>query len=529
MSEPSAGDRERKELAGRAGIVALGTLASRILGLVRDMALAAQFTRAATDAWMIAFQIPNMLRQVLAEGAVQTAVMPVLAEAREQSGDEAAKRFFAALRGIWLLLCAVVSVVGILLAPWLVDLFASGFRARPGQFELTVQLTQWVFPYIFFMGSASLGVAALNLHRRFVATSFAPALLNVAFIAASFGVPAWLVAGGYPAILAMALAALVGGALQVIAQWPSLSAIGYLRLTSLDFREPLLGKVFARLVPTFVGVGVYYVDVIIGRRLLSELGEGAVTYFGYALRLCDFSQGIFVMALSTATLPTLSAFVARGELGEVSKTSAYALRHALFIGIAASALFVVLAEPIVALLLGRGEFDAASVRETALALVAQALGIFLVAGVRQVVIVYYALGDTKTPVQVAAVDVVVFALSAWLLRDSLGHVGVSLAVSITRVVQFGLLYLGLERRLPERQGSAVLGSALRSLVVASLAGGATYAATLGAKSAGIGAAPVAVLGSVLFGATFWAAAAALRSPELDTIVHPILARLAGRR
>ncbi|MCA9639187.1 MAG: hypothetical protein KC492_00800, partial [Myxococcales bacterium] len=262
----TSGDEERRQITGRAGVVAAGTLASRGLGLVRDQVLAGIFTRAETDAFFVAFLLPNVLRQLLAEGAVQTAVLPVLAETREKQGEAEARRFFRAMRGLSLTILVVVSVAGVLGAPYLVELFAGGYHQYPGQFERTVTLARWVFPYIFFMGTAALGVAALNTYRRFVATSFAPALLNVAFIFFALALPGWLGASGYERILAMAFGALIGGVLQVIAQWPSLRAIGYFERPSFDFRHPGVRQALKRMGPVLIGVGVYYVDVILARR-----------------------------------------------------------------------------------------------------------------------------------------------------------------------------------------------------------------------------------------------------------------------
>jgi putative peptidoglycan lipid II flippase len=523
-------EAERRHIAGRAGIVALGTLASRVLGLGRDMALAAYFSRAATDAWLIAFQIPNMLRQLVAEGAVQTSVLPVLSEVRERRGPEAALAYFRALTGLWLVLLVVLSALGMWAAPLLVDLFAEGFRSRPGQAELTTLLTRWAFPYIFFMGLSSLGVAALNARGRFVATSFAPALLNVAFIAFCFGVPAWLGALGHPPILAMAVAALIGGAAQVFAQWPSLRAIGFLTWPRLEFGHPDVRLAMRRLAPSLLGVGVYYVDVIIGRRLLADLGEGAVTYFSYALRLCDFSQGIFVMALSSATLPALAAAAAKRQLGEVSRTFAFSMRHALFVGIPSSLFLVTLAEPIVRVLLGHGSFDTVASFETSRALVAQGSSVFLVAGVRQVVLVYFALGRTRVPVAVAAIDLLVFWGSSSLLAPELGHVGVSWGVTIARVGQFALLCIGLLRILPTtgfgeiaasaaRVGISALSAALGSWLVLGALRPVLPDTSLSGALAGLGA------GSVTFGVVFLVLARLLGCQELATVVDPAIRRL----
>lgn len=522
-------DIERKRITGRAGIVALGTLFSRILGLARDIALAALFSRSATDAWMIAWQIPNLLRQLLAEGAVQTAVLPVLSQIREQQGEAEAQRFFRAIRGLSLCALILVSLLGTLFAPLLVSLFASGFEARPEQFQTTVELTRWIFPYIFFMGSTALGLAALNTHRRFVVTSFAPALLNVGFLVACIGLPGWLGARGTERIFAMAIGGLAGGVMQLVAQWPSLKKIGYLSRPSFEFNHPGVKEAVRRLAPTFLGIGVYFIDVMVGRRLLSELPEGSVTYFSYGMRLCDFSQGIFVMALSSATLPSLATFVGRGELGEVGKTLAFSIRLALFVGIAASVISVVLAEPIVSTVFQRGQFSLNDARETSRAFAAQALGIFLVAGVRQLVIVFFALGLTKIPVYVAIIDLIIFAALGYGLRDEMGHVGVSFAVTAARVAQFCLLWAALRRHLPSMHAREV-GISFAKSSTAALAGGLAAWGSLqflpdfNHESTWFRLIPV-MIGGIAFFLAFLTCARLLRSEELLTVFGPIKRRL----
>src|SRR5258708_25418633 len=221
------GERERGRLLASAGVIGAGTLASRVLGLLRDMALAAVFDRDATDAWWVAFTIPNALRQLLGEGAVSSAVVPVLSEKLAKEGDESARRFFARMRGASLVALVAVTALAMAFARPLTELFASGYRTRPGELERTVVLTRAVFPYIFFMGTAALGLAALNAKRRFAVAAFAPGLLNVALLVAAVTLPGVLVAGGHDPLLALAAGALVGGLLQVAAQWPALRAIGY--------------------------------------------------------------------------------------------------------------------------------------------------------------------------------------------------------------------------------------------------------------------------------------------------------------
>ncbi|MEY2932507.1 MAG: hypothetical protein RL033_3256 [Pseudomonadota bacterium] len=457
---------ERRSIVRRAGIVAAGTLASRVLGLGREQVLAAMFNRLETDAFAIAFLLPNLLRQLLAEGAVQTGVLPVLAATRETQGDEAARDLFRRLRGLSLAVLLLVSVLGVLTAPWLVDVAASGFRQHPGQFERTVTLTRWLFPYIFFMGSAALGLAVLNTYHRYAVTAFAPGLLNVSFILCAWYLPGLFAAQGSDRMSALVVGVLLGGVLQVVAQWPSLRAIGMFQLPRIDLAHPQVREVLRRLGPATLGVGVYYVDVLIGRQLLSELPIGATSYFTFALRLCDFPQGIFIMALQAATLPSLSRLAARGDHGELGATFAFGMRLSLFVAIPASVLLVGLAEPIVVLIFQRGHFDALAARETAYALAAQALGVWMVSAVRQLVSAYYALGDTRTPPRIAILGLVVLIGVALGLRPVLGHVGIGLAVSAASLVRMVSLWWMLHRRMPSIDSRGILSSALLTLLAA---------------------------------------------------------------
>jgi putative peptidoglycan lipid II flippase len=268
---------------------------------------------------------------------------------------------------------------------------------------------------------------------------------------------------------------------------------------------------------------------MVGRRLLSELDEGAVTYFSYALRLCDFSQGIFIMALSTATLPSLATFVGKGDLEEVARTFAYSLRLALFVGAAATLLSVSLAYPLVATVFERGQFSHYDTQETASAFVAQGVGIFLVAGVRQLVIVFFALGKTSTPVYVAIVDLVVFAALGMGLREEFGHVGVSLAVTGARITQFTLLWLALRRHLPTLHGTEVARSFLKSTLAASAAGALAWLSIQNwpalLPSGSLRAASTASVGGAVFLVVFVLGARLFKSEELAATLTPLLRRL----
>jgi putative peptidoglycan lipid II flippase len=517
------GARERGRLVARAGVVGAGTLASRLLGLARDVALAALFDRAATDAWWVAFTIPNALRQLLGEGAISSAVVPVLSEKLAREGDAAGRVFFARIRGISLVALVVATALGMLFAEPLTDLFAAGYHRHPGEFERTVTLTRAVFPYILFMGTAALGSAALNANRRFAVAAFAPGLLNVALLVAAFALPGLLAAGGHDTVLALAAGALAGGFLQVAAQWPALRAIGYAARPALVIDRDV-AEVLRRIAPLTLGIGIYYVDLVLSRRFLSELGTGAQSYFSWAMRLCDFPQGIFVLALSTAALPSLSTLAAKGAHEELAKTWAHGVGLAMFVAIPASVALATIGEPIVVLLFRHGQFDAAAAHETARALLWQGGAIWTVAAVRQTVPALYALGDTRTPVVVSAIDLTAFIALAMGLRGPWGHVGISAAVAGSSAVQMVLLLVGLKRRLGTLRG----GDLARST-------GRTLAASLVAACAGWGAARlgqgwIAGLAGVLaFAAMYVAASWGMRSPEMAEIVRAVRRKLRRTR
>lgn len=528
--EQSAG-RDRQGLVAAAAVVGAGTLTSRMLGLLRDVALAAIFDRDATDAWWVAFTIPNALRQLLGEGAIASTVVPILSEKLAREGDDAARRFFARIRGTSLLALAVVTVLGVVFARPLTELFVGTYGGRPRELERTASLTRMLFPYIAFMGTAALGMAALNAKRRFAVAAFTPGLLNVALLIAALLLPRFFASRGQDPVLALAVGALAGGLFQVVAQWPALRAIGFADpprfVIDADVRRAL-----GRIAPLTLGIGIYSIDLVISRRLLAGLGSGAQSYFSWAMRLCDFPQGIFVMALSTAALPSLSTLAAKGATRELANTWAHGMNLAMFVALPASALFVALGEPIVVALFQRGAFDAREAHETARALLWQGGAIWTVAAVRQIVPALYALGDTRTPVIVSGIDLCAFIALALGLRGSMGHVGVSVAVAGSSAVQMGLLLLALRWRLGTLCAARIARSARRTAaasVVASLAGwGVARVLTLArdapTASPVLRAVPGAI-GTLVFAIAFLAAAWGLAIPELDEILAGARRRL----
>jgi putative peptidoglycan lipid II flippase len=321
--------------------------------------------------------------------------------------------------------------------------------------------------------------------------------------------------------MALAVGVLLGGLLQVVAQWPALRAIGFAGRPVLDLSDPHVKEMLRRIGPMTFGLGIYSVDIVLSRRFLSELPQGSQSYFYWASRICDFPQGIFVMAISTAQLPSLAAFAAQGDRAELGKTWAHGMRLSLFVAVPCSIALVAVGEPLVALVFERGHFDAVASHETGRALAWQGGAIFTVAAVRQLIPAFHALGDVRTPVVVSALDLIAFVVLALVLRGPFGHVGVSMAIAGSSAVQMLLLFYGLRHRIPELPLGEIGASLARILAASVVAGISAWAA---ARIPG-GRRWPGLLAGVAFVVLFAVVAWGLRMPELAEIAAPIRRRL----
>lgn len=518
---------ERRAIVRRAGLVALGTLASRILGAVRDAVIAASFAVADTDAFWLAFTIPNALRVLLGEGAVSGAFVPVLTSVRTRDGEQAARDFYGKLTGAMLLLLLMVCIAGVLLAPALVTLYASGFRDDPEVFDLTVSLTRWVFPYVGLVGMAALVMGALHANKRFLAPSFSPALLNVALVVAVFAFEPLAGMIGLPAVGSLAVGALLGGILHFLAQLPSLHAVGYMVRPRLDLKDPNVRRAFGLLVPLLIGLGVYQLNIIASRQLASYLPLGAISFLFYGQRLVEIPQGMFALAIGSAALPTLAELTERGDLAEAKKVFRYGLRLSLFVAIPSTAALAVLAEPAVAALFGRGAFDAHSIAETARSLVYLAGGIWAVASVRTVVPMFHSMGDTRSPVVASALNVVVFFTVALATMESMEHAGLALAISLAAVAQLLGLLAMLRRKIGPLGLRQVATSVLRAAGAATIMGVVVWWLAQGLDWSHGNAVTIALfLGIVSIGLlVYFAAAWALGSEEAGEVARMLRRRI----
>ena len=450
------------------------TFVSRVLGLARDSAIAAVFgAGSATDAFVVAFRIPNLFRRLFAEGAFSQAFVPVLADYRARANEAEVKQVVDAVSSaLGLVLLGIVSV-GIFAAPLIIRLFAPGFVSDPGKFDLTVTLLQLCFPYLAFISITAMMGGILNTYGKFGVPALTPALLNVSFIVATV----WLAPLLAQPVLALAYAVLLGGLLQLAVQLVAASRIGLLPRFHLRPRHPAIRRILGLMAPALFGVSVAQINFLVDTFLASFLESGSVSWLYYADRLMEFPLGIFGVALGTVILPGLSAHHARQEDGLFSDTLDWALRAVLFITVPSAVGLAVLAPLMMSVLFERGAFDARDVAMSSQALMAYAAGLTGFIMVKVLAPGYFAKQDTRTPVRIGLVAMLANLVGCLVLSPWLQHSGLALATSLAALINGSLLLRGLLRRGIYRPR----------------AGWARFLARLGVASAVMGAALLLVL------------------------------------
>ncbi len=510
----------RAHVARKAGVVALFTLASRVLGLVRDSVTAALFPRGATDAFFVAFTIPNVFRYLLAEGSLVIAFIPVFTEYRKRSEEEA-RRLAAATLGAALVVVGLVCLAGIALAPWIVRLFAEGFVADRERFDLTVWLTRAMFPYLLFVAVAALAMGVLNTLGHFSTPAASPVALNAVIIATVLCASTAMAALGLPPVTSLAAGVVLGGVAQVLLSLVPLARRGYLVWPRLELAHPGVRRIGRLMAPALFGLIVYQVNILLARRFASFLGEGAVSSLYYAQRLVELPMGLFAFSVATATTPELAVHVAEGQGERFKETFRESLALTLFMVIPASAALATLGVPICAVLFQRGRFDWSATRDTSAALVGFAAGMWAAAGVRATVPAFYAIGETRAPVRMALVGLVAYVASALVLRGPLGAPGLAFAVAIASAAQFAGLAAALRRRLGRLGMRALARSVARVLAASAVACAGAWAVSLAGRWEQGGALArnyVVLAAAVAAGvALYVAAASALGCPELARV------------
>jgi putative peptidoglycan lipid II flippase len=527
--------QEGRSVARATGLLGLLTVASRLLGLLRDMAQAAFLgTGMAADAFTLAFIIPNILRRLFGESTVAAAFVPSYTETLVKDGRAAARGLAArTLTFTWVTL-AVITVLGILLAPLLVRVFAPGFTGVPGKVELAARLLRLLFPYILFVGTAAVCMGILNSHRHFAAPALAPVFFNLSALAGLFllarvwrsDAPVWGFSAGI----------LLGGALQLLVQIPFLRSRGIPLRPVFGFRDPVLRNILKLAFPALVGLLAAEVNIMVDQLLASLLEPGSVAALAYGQRVTQVPQGIFAVALATALLPTLSRQTAMGRLDDAGKTLGFSTLALFGVMIPASLFMMVMARPIITIVFARGAFGEGSVGMTAASLRYYSLGMVFFSAVRVTAPVFYSLKDTRTPVKASVVcmglNIVLNILFTWFfLKTRLEEplAGLALASSIASMVNFLLL----RRRLRGRIGPAAVPARGWSALAAGSAGAALALALLraptaraAAESAWHGAGMLALSSAVVAGLSL-GVFALLGGPEVRASLGRMVRR--GRR
>ena len=418
------------------------TLLSRVLGFVRDTLIARVFgASVASDAFVVAFKLPNLLRRIFAEGAFSQAFVPILAEYKTQQGEAATQTFIAYVSGLLTLVLALVTLLGILAAPWIVWISAPGFADEPDRFALTIDLLRVTFPYIVLISLSSLAGAVLNTWNRFSVPAFVPTLLNVSMIVFILFLTPYF----DPPIMALGWAVLLGGLLQLLYQLPHLKRIGMLVLPRLNLKDLGVWRVLRQMGPAIFGVSVSQISLIINTIFASFLVAGSVSWMYYADRLMELPAGVLGVALGTILLPTLSKTYASADREEYSRLLDWGLRLCFLLALPSAVALAVLAEPLTVSLFQYGLFTAHDADMTQRALIAYSVGLLGIILVKILAPGFYAQQNIRTPVRIAVVTLVATQLMNLALIKPLAHAGLALAIGLGACLNAALLYWRLRQ------------------------------------------------------------------------------------
>ncbi|MDD3905922.1 MAG: murein biosynthesis integral membrane protein MurJ [Candidatus Omnitrophica bacterium] len=447
----------KKSLLRSTGVIGFATATSRVLGFIRDIVIAGFFgTAMFAQAFVIAFRIPNLLRDLVGEGATNSAFVPVLTDELTKKGKQDFFKLAQVILNIMFWALLILTVLGVLLSPLIVRLIAPGFSADVEKFEITVKLTRILFPFLFLVGLWAYAMGVLNSLGYFAAPAFGPSIMNLSMIlcAVWFG----------ENIFGLAAGVLAGGFFQLAIQFPSLYAAGWKARLTNDFTHPKAHKIGILLVPRALGACVYQVNVFVSTILASLsgiVGEGAVAALYYANRVWQLPLAIFGIALAQAALPMMSRHVALNEKDKLKDTLRFSLNILFFILIPSSIGLAVMREPITKVLFERGAFTAYSTGITSIALLYYAIGLVACGGVKILVNTFYSMHDTMTPVKTALAALVLNVILNLALMFPMKLGGLALATSISAVFNFCALYIMLARRIGQLDTRAMIDSFVR--------------------------------------------------------------------
>lgn len=497
---PNTPAKAAPSMARSASIVSIATMGSRLLGLVREQVFAAFFgSSVANDAFNIAFRIPNMLRDLFAEGALSAAFVATFTQTLNQKGEREAWRLANLVNNGLIVILSVVMLLGIVFAPQIVDFLVGSSATASGQthtaalLPLAVKMTRILFPFLLMVSLAAVAMGVLNTKDRYGIPASASTLFNVGSIGGGL-LCAYLYApeyvgriahslwqrvpverdevGAAQAIIGMAIGTLIGGVLQWLIQVPSLRAVGYRWRAELSFTDPGVRQVMKLMAPAIIGAAALQVNLVINTNFATSLGQGPVSWLGYAFRMIYLPIGIFGVAISTATLPITSKAAALDDLTAFRRTLASALRLTFLLTIPSAVGLIVLSRPIIALIYQRGNFTADDTEQTALALSYYALGLVAYSAVRVLTPSFYALKETRVPMLASLVSIVTnYAVAALSVRYfGFGHRGLALSIAAVAIVNALLLLFFMRRKLGGLEGRSLSLSFAKVSVAATVMG-----------------------------------------------------------
>ena len=474
-SDPSSSSSPA--LARSAASAGAATLTSRILGVVREQVFAALFGAGnAMDAYNVAFRIPNLVRDLFAEGAMSSAFVPTFTRHLTTDGKASAWRLGNNVVNGLILITGALVILGIVFADSLIGLFADAYRDVPGKFELTVLLTRMMLPFLTFVALAAACMGMLNSLHRFFIPALSPAMFNVVTIICALVLVPVMPSVGLPAITAVAIGALLGGVAQLALQWPALRREGFRYRPMLDWRDDSLRRVLVLMGPGTIGLAATQINVFVNTVLATGQGTGAVSWLNYAFRLMYLPIGLFGVSIATATLPAISRHWASNDTSATRRSIADGLSLMLMLNVPATVGLMVLATPIVRVIFERSAFTPADTAATAAALQFYAIGLIGYSVVRITSPVFYALGQSRTPVAVSVATVILNAALNLALVQVMGYRGLALGTSLAALFNGTLLMFLLNRRLDGIEGARVAGAMARIVVASALMGGVAIAA-----------------------------------------------------
>jgi putative peptidoglycan lipid II flippase len=455
-----------------AGVVGLAVMGSRLFGLVREQVFATFFGAGLVmDAFTAAFRIPNLLRDLFAEGALSSAFIPTFTEHFENRGKEAAWRLANLILNGLLVVVGTVTLLGIFASPWIVRLIAPGFEEIPGKSELTVLMTRIMFPFLMLVSLAALAMGILNSRNRFGIPASASTFFNIGAIAGGL-LFAYLIDPrfGPRAIVGMAVGTLVGGLLQFFVQVPSMVRVGYSYKPTLSYSDPGVRQVLHLMGPAVLATAAVQINVFVNTVFASYLGNGPVSWLNYSFRLMQFPIGVFGVALATVTFPSISRSSVRSDLGEFRETLAGSIGLVFLFCIPSAFGLAFLSRPIIALIYQHGRFDRGDTTETAAALACYSLGLIGYSALKVVVPAFFALNKPKLPMMVSLASIVTNLVFNFLFVRVLlwGHYGLALTTSIVATLNLFFLMIFLRKELGRLNGKKLATSFTRILAASAL-------------------------------------------------------------